>query len=112
MGIKSSSYFIKAEEAFEAVDKIRKNADNKSRTRLLELFLTLLHDERLVKMIQEQLEKEDYLMNSSFIRRMKDKGGDERSREIARNMRQKGMTTELIAELTGLSIEEVEELQN
>ena len=95
------------EEAFEAVDKIKLNTDNKDRTRLLELFLTLLNDERLVNMIQEQLEKEDYLMNSPFLQKIR----NEERHEIASNMRQEGMEVEQIAKLTGLSVEEIEQLQ-
>ena len=98
------------EEAFEAVDKIKRNADNKDRTRLLELFLTLLHDERLVKMIQEQLEKEDYLMNSPFLQKVRGEGHDERSIEIAKNLKQAGADIGLIAKTTGLSVEEIEKL--
>ena len=55
-------------EASEAVDKIKQKADNKDQTKLLKLFLVLLHDERLVEMIQEQKELaflsiEQYLEN-------------------------------------------------
>ena len=74
------------EEVFEAVDKIKRNADNKSRTRLLELFLTLLHDERLVEMIQEQLEKEDYLMNSPFLQKVRGEGYEEGVMKLLRNL--------------------------
>ncbi len=101
-------------EAFEAVDKIKKNADNKDKTKLLELFLILLHDERLVEMIQEQLEKEDYLMNSPFLQKIRaeerDEGRDERSYEIAKGMKEKGLSVELIMELTNLSADEIEQL--
>ncbi len=86
------------EEAFEAVDKIKQNADNKDRTRLLELFLVLLHDERLVNMIQEQLEKEDYLMNSPFLRKIRaeerEEGREEERHVIARNFKRAGVNAE------------------
>ena len=39
-----------------------------------------------------------------------EQGRDERSIEIAKGMKQKGMTVELIIELTGLSVKEVEKL--
>ena len=101
-------------EAFEAVDKIKKKADNKDRGKLLELFLTLLHDERLVSMIQEQLEKEDYLMNSPFLQKVRGEshkeGREEERYEIAKGMKEEGMDVKVIAKLTHLRIEEIEKL--
>ena len=88
----------------------------------MELFLILLHDERLVEMIQEQLEKEDYLMNSPFLQKIRDEereegreegieiGVEKRSYEIAKNLKQAGTDIGLIANATGLSIEEIEKL--
>ncbi len=66
----------------------------------------------LVNMIQEQLEKEDYLMNSPFLKKVKSEGREERSYEIAKNMRKEGVDVEQIARFTGLSVEEIEQLQN
>ncbi len=101
-------------EAFEAVDKIKQNADNKDKTKLLELFLILLHDKKVVKMIREQLEKEDYLMNSPFLRKIRGEGHEEGREEerhvIAKNFKQAGVDVQVIADATGLSIEEIEQL--
>ncbi len=101
-------------EAFEAVDKIKQKADNKDKTKLLELFLILLHDERLVEMIQEQLEKEDYLMNSPFLQKVRaeerEEAIDQERHAIAKNLKQVNIDVQIIANTTGLSIEEIEQL--
>ena len=77
---------------------------------LLELFLVLLHDERLVEMIEEQLEKEDYLMNSPFLQKVRAEEREEERYEIAKNFKQAGVDIQIIANATGLSIEEIEQL--
>lgn len=43
-------------------------------------------------------------------KRGREEGRDERSLEIARGMKQKGLGEDLIAELTGLSVDEIETL--
>ena len=78
------------------------------------MFLVLLHDERLVDMIQEQLEKEDYLMNSPFLQKIRaeerEGGREEECYLIAKNFKQTGIDLEVIAEATGLSIDEIKKL--
>ena len=97
-------------ELEEAIDTISQKTDNGLKTELLSVLVALIEDERLSKMIENQL-TQDFPLDSPFIRRMKDKGreegreegrDEERSMKIARNMRQKGMSTELIAELNRL----------
>ncbi len=78
------------------------------------MFLVLLHDERLVEMIQEQLEKEDYLMNSPFLQKVRGEGHKEGHEEeryvIAKGMKEEGIEVGVIAKLTHLSMEEIEQL--
>ncbi len=62
-------------------------------------------------MIENEL-IQDFPLDTPFIRRMKDKGREEERHEIARNMRREGMDVERTARLTGLNVEEVEQLQN
>ncbi len=66
-------------------------------------------------MIREQLEKEDYLMmNSPFLQDIRgeghEEGRDERSYEIAKSLKRAGVDVQVIADATGLSIEEIEQL--
>ncbi len=50
------------------------------------------------------------MMNSPFLQDIRSEGREERSHEIAKNLKQKGVEAELIASATELSIEEIEQL--
>ncbi len=83
-------------ELTEAIDIVVRKADNEVRKELLTMLVALIEDERLVEMIQEQLKKEDYLMNSLFLQKIRDEerneGRDEHSYEIAKGMKEKGLS--------------------
>lgn len=104
------------EELEEAMDIIVKKADNEIKTELLSVLIALTQDERLSKMVETRVKNDGFPINSPFINRLKgeskQEGRQEERFQIARNMREDGMTVEQISRLTGLSIEEVEKLQN
>ncbi len=98
-------------ELEEAIDTISQKADNELKTELLSILVALIEDERLSKMIENEL-VQDFPLDTPFIRRMKDKGRDEERHEIARNLKQAGVDIQIIANSTGLTVEEIEELQS
>ncbi len=71
-----------------------------------------------MKMIEGHLKKDDLLLNTPYLQQIRgegheegrEEGREERNYEIARGMKQRGLATELILELTNLSVEELERL--
>ncbi len=69
-------------------------------------------------MVETYLEKDDWLLNTPFLQKIKgqahkeghEEGHEEEREEVAKNMKREGMPVEVIAKLTGLSIEEIREL--
>ncbi len=100
--------------AVKAASTVRRGTFGKGLTRAPRWASTLpsrilLQDKRLVEMIQEQLDKEDYLMNSPFLQKVR----NEERYEIAKNFKQVGIDVQIvqiIANATGLSVEEIEQL--
>ena len=116
-----SAKFEKAkEELMEAMDIIVGKADNEVKTELLSILVALTQDERLSKMVETNIESKGFFLDTPFIKRIRGEsreegieiGAEKRSYEIARNMKQEGMSLERIARLTGLSIEEIKLLQS
>ena len=100
------------QEVFEALDKIKETADNEDKKDLLGTLLILLPSERLVDMVQEQLEKEDWLLNTPFLQKIRgqgrEEGREEEREELAKKLKEDGMPIEKIAKLTNIDIKEIE----
>ena len=66
---------------------------------------------RLDSEIIRRILRRDIMQESSFYRSIKKEGQDEGARSIALNLLREGLSVEIVARGTGLSIEEVQQLQ-
>ncbi len=109
-------------ECIEAVEVIKRKSEGRLRRQFLTFLVELIPDGSLLEMIETHLEKDDLLLNTPFLQKIRGQGREEGREEgiglgvekerlnIARNMKQEGMELDVIAKLTGLSVDEVQGL--
>ncbi len=73
-------------------------------------LLELVPDKRLMNVIEVYLAKDDLLLKTPDLQKIRDEEREEERRIIAKNMKQVGIEVQLIASTTGLNIEEIKKL--
>ncbi len=63
-----------------------------------------------MNMIENHLEKDDLLLNTPYLQKVRGEGAKEKAQEVAKNLKQEGIDLQVIANATGLSVEEIEQL--
>ena len=98
-------------EHFAAIEQIKaKVSDRKFKKQLLTSLLELIPDKRLMNMIETHLQKDDLLLNTPYLQKIRGEGHEEGVQEVAKNLKQAGIDLQIIANATGLSIEEIKQL--
>ncbi|MDZ8190033.1 MAG: Rpn family recombination-promoting nuclease/putative transposase [Nostoc sp. ChiSLP02] len=90
-----------------AVDKISDRRTQSNITAASAILAGLVLDQEVIG----RLFRKDIMRESLVYQSIKTEGGDEKARQIAINMLAEGMSVDLIAKLTGLSVEQVQQLQ-
>ncbi len=101
-------------EHFEAIDIIKRRATGRHKKQLLTFLLELVPDRRLMDMVETYLEKDDLLLNTPYLQKIRDQGREEeRGKErkmIAKEMKKEGLDVNMIIKFTKLTVEEIEKL--
>ncbi|BCL39816.1 Rpn family recombination-promoting nuclease/putative transposase [Nostoc sp. MS1] len=94
-----------------AVDKISERRTQSNISAAAAILAGLVLDQEVIGRLFRKDIMQESVIYQSILTEGKEEGGEEKAREIAANMLAEGMSVDLIAKLTGLPLEVVQQLQ-